>query len=137
MLLVYRLLADVVVLIHAAYVAFVGLGLVLTLIGAWRGWAWVRRPAFRYLHLAMILIVVVEAWLGITCPLTTWEQWLRDLAGEESYQGDFIANAVHQLLFHDAPPWVFTVCYSLFGAAVAATFWLAPPVHRPPPEQTT
>jgi hypothetical protein len=36
------------------------------------------------------------------------------------------------LLFFDAEPWVFTVCYTLFGLAVLATFVLAPPRLRKP-----
>ncbi|MCA9056150.1 MAG: DUF2784 domain-containing protein [Planctomycetaceae bacterium] len=128
--LVYRLLADLIVIVHAAYVLFVVLGLMATLVGIWRRWNWVRNPLFRYSHLAMILIVVAEAWAGITCPLTTWEQWLREWSGGESYRGDFIPNLVHNLLFFDAAPWVFTMAYSLFGAAVLATFLLAPPQRR-------
>ncbi|MEZ6067535.1 MAG: DUF2784 domain-containing protein [Planctomycetaceae bacterium] len=129
--IVYRLLADLVVVVHAAFVLFVLLGQVAVLVGAGRGWAWVRSPRFRLLHLAAILVVVLEAWAGITCPLTTWEKWLRDAAGQESYQGDFIANWVHDALFFTAPPWVFTLIYSLFGALVAGTLWVAPLRWRP------
>jgi hypothetical protein len=75
----------------------------------------------------MILIVVLEAWLGITCPFTTWEKELRRLAGQTTYQGDFLANFVHETLFFDAPAWVFTVCYTSFGLLILATFLLAPP----------
>ena len=130
MTLVYRLLADFIVVVHAGFVLFVVVGLLLTLIGVCRGWEWVRSPLFRYIHLAMILIVVAESWVGITCPLTTWEQQLRAWSGGETYRGDFIANIVHELLFFEADPWVFTLAYTLFGAAVAATFFLAPPRRR-------
>ena len=60
-------------------------------------------------------------------PLTTWEQSLRELAGERSYQGDFLANWVHEILFYEAEPWVFTLCYSVFGFFVLLTFVLYPP----------
>lgn len=133
--LFYQILADVVVVAHFAYVMFVILGLVAVLIGWLRGWVWTRRFWFRIIHLAMILIVVVEAWFGVTCPLTTWEQSLRKLAGQATYDGAFIARFVHDLLFFDAEPWVFTMCYSAFGIAVLASFILAPPrwpTRRPP-----
>jgi lysylphosphatidylglycerol synthetase-like protein (DUF2156 family) len=127
MKLLFRLLADLVVVVHAAYVAFVVLGLVLVVLGYLRKWDWVRNPWFRGLHLTAILLVVLEAWCGITCPLTDWEQSLRTLSGQESYQGAFVANLVHDLLFYQAPAWVFTLAYTLFAGLVAGTWWLAPP----------
>jgi hypothetical protein len=78
----------------------------------------------------MIIIVVAEAWAGITCPLTTWERKLRSLAGQQAYQGAFLANLVHDLLFYEAQPWVFTVIYTVFGTLVVGSFLLAPP-HWP------
>ena len=126
--LFYQILADVVVIAHFAYVLFVILGLVAVLVGRLCGWTWTRRFWFRIVHLAMILIVVVEAWCGVTCPLTTWEQQLRSLAGQTTYDGAFIARFVHDMLFFDAEPWVFTLCYTAFGLAVLASFVLAPPL---------
>lgn len=123
----FRLAADAIVTIHVAYVAFVVLGLAAIWWGIARQRPWARNPLLRYLHLTMILIVVAEAWAGITCPLTTWEQWLRDHSGGSSYRGDFIATCLHDLLFIDAPPWAFTVAYSLFGLLVLGTFVVAPP----------
>jgi hypothetical protein len=130
MALFYRLAADAVVVLHAAYVLFVIVGFLLTLVGCLARWEWIRNPWFRGVHLAMIGIVVLETWCGITCPLTIWELQLRELAGQETYQGDFIALWVHNVLFIDAPPWVFNTMYTAFGAAVALTFVLAPPRFR-------
>lgn len=127
MQLLYRILADVTVLIHVAYVTWVIAGLALFLIGGVRGWRWTRRRWVRYSHLAMIGIVVVESWLAITCPLTVWENELRRRAGQTGYRGDFIANCAHDLLFFDATPAVFTALYTLFGVAVVAAWWLYPP----------
>ncbi len=126
----YRVLADLTVVAHFAYVMFVILGLLITLIGGALKWKWVRNRWFRGIHLAMILVVVLEAWLGITCPLTTWEKQLRLRAGEETYQGDFIASWVHDALFFQAQPWVFTVCYTVFGVLVLLTLFLVPPRWR-------
>jgi len=55
----FRLLADAVLALHAAFVAFVVLGLVAILVGGALGWRWVRGPRFRALHLAAIVSVVV------------------------------------------------------------------------------
>lgn len=130
MLTLYRLTADLVVVVHFAFVAFVLFGLLLTLAGGVRRWEWVRSLRFRASHLAAIGLVVAESLCGVTCPLTVWEQHLRDLAGQTSYQGDFIATWVHDLMFFDAEPWVFTLCYCVFGAVVAMSWVLVPP-RRP------
>lgn len=123
----YRILADIVVAIHFGYVAFVIVGLLLTLVGGLRGWRWIRNVWFRSTHLTMIAIVVVEAWCGLVCPLTTWENKLRTLAGTYTYSDGFFARFLHDTLFFDAEPWVFTLGYSLFGLAVLATFLWVPP----------
>jgi hypothetical protein len=126
----YRLLADWLVLTHAAYVLFVVLGQMAILVGLTYLWTWARNFWFRTIHLAMIGVVVVEAISGIACPLTVWEKELRRLAGQVSYPGDFLGHWVHRMLFFQAEPWVFTLVYSLFGLLVLGTFVLAPPRRR-------
>lgn len=130
MSLIYRIAADGVVIAHMAYVLIVVLGLPAIWLGIALRHQWVRHFWLRIGHLSMILIVVGEAWAGITCPLTIWERQLRGLAGQQSYHGAFLANLVHDLLFYDAEPWVFTLLYTAFGLLVAASFLLAPP-NRP------
>jgi hypothetical protein len=120
-------LANAVLLIHAAYVAFVVLGLAAILAGAALGWRWVRNFWLRAAHLAAILLVMAEAIAGVTCPLTTLEDRLRIAAGESGYQAGFIAHWIRPLIFFDFPLWVFTLAYVVFAAAVVAVFWLAPP----------
>lgn len=122
--LAYRILADLVILLHAAFVAFIVIGLVLILVGGYRGWAWVRFPIFRIAHLLAIGYVVVQEWLGFTCPLTTLESELRAKAGDASYAGSFVAHWLDRLLFYQAPPIVFLAVYTIFGLLVAAA-WLA------------
>jgi hypothetical protein len=130
MVLFYRILADLIVTVHVAYVGFVIVGLAFTLLGAALHWKWVKNFWFRIVHLLMIGIVVAEAWLGIVCPLTTWENRLRKLGGEATYSGGFVAEVLHDILFFSAEPWVFTLCHSLFGLAVLATLLFIPP-RRP------
>lgn len=123
----YRLLADAVVVLHAGYVLFVVAGLLVIVAGVVCGWPAVRNPWFRWIHLAMIGIVVFEVLMSITCPLTSLENLLRAQAGETIREGSFIARVAHDLVFWNAPPWVFAVSYCLFGVLVLLTFCLAPP----------
>lgn len=120
------LLADVVLIVHFAFVLFVVGGLGVTWLGAALGWRWVRNLWFRVAHLSAILFVAAEAIAGIWCPLTIWEAQLR---GVESDKG-FIAAWVHRVLFYNFPPWVFTTAYVGFALLVAVTFWMIPPAQR-------
>lgn len=123
----YQILADAVLAVHVAIVVFVVGGLVLILLGNRLGWQWVNRRWFRYLHVMAIGVVVLQAWLGVLCPLTTLEMWLRAEAGEAGYTGSFVQYWLQRLLYYEAPPWVFIVAYSLFGLAVLLSWWKFPP----------
>ena len=124
---IFRIAADATVCFHMAYVLFVVLGQATVMLGAVCGWKWILNTTFRLLHLLAISIVVVESWLSITCPLTTLEKYLRAKSGATTYDGDFFANAVHDALFIECEPWVFTTMYSLFGLAVLVTLFACPP----------
>jgi hypothetical protein len=126
----YGLLADLVVALHVAYVSFVVLGQLAILVGILARWRWVRNFWFRAAHLLAITIVAAEALLDITCPLTAWEDRLRLLAGQQGNRGDFLGHFLHEMIFFDCPPWVFTAVYVAFALLVLATFAFAPP--RPP-----
>ena len=122
----WRLLADAVLCSHVALMAFVVLGLPLIVAGNLRRWRWINSPWLRFAHLAAIVVVAGEAWLGIVCPLTTLEMWLRTQAHASTYEGSFVEHWLQALLFWQAPPWAFTTVYSLFGLSVLATWWLWP-----------
>jgi polyferredoxin len=124
----YLVLADGILVIHAAFVAFVILGLALVWIGWFVRWAFVRNLWFRLAHLAAIGVVAAESLTGFVCPLTTWEDRLRLLAGgEERYAGSFIQHWLHRVLFYDASEHVFTIAYIAFFTVVALSLWLVPP----------
>ena len=123
----YSHLADLVLLIHFAIVLFVVGGLLLIVLGNFLRWSWVNHWLFRAMHVLAISVVVLESWLGIECPLTTLENWLRLQAGQGVYQGSFIQHWVHSVMFYQAPGWVFALAYTLFGLAVVAAWWRWPP----------
>ncbi len=127
----YQLAADLVLFLHVSFVAFVVLGLLLIFAGKAFGWSWIRNPWFRWAHLAAILVVVVQSWLGVICPLTMLEMALRSRAGESVYPGAFVAHWLETMLYYDAPQWVFAVCYTAFGVLVIASwFWIRPRSFR-------
>ena len=120
------MLADLVLLAHAAFVIFVVTGLLATWLGLAFGRPFARNPWFRGAHLVAILFVVAESALGYECPLTVWENTLR---GTPDGPG-FIARFVHAWLFWDLPPWVFIAAFSAFAALVALTWLLFPPRRK-------
>jgi len=115
--------ADLILIVHLAFVLFIVGGLAAIWIGAACGWSWVRNFWFRIAHLAAIVFVAAESLVGIWCPLTIWEDALRGTHAEKS----FVARWVHSVLFYDFPEWVFTSAYVAFALVAAATWWwLAP-----------
>jgi hypothetical protein len=128
-LALWRWLADLVLVIHAAYVLFVVGGQTLIVVGWIRGWEWTRCRVFRLLHLAAIGLVMLEAWLGINCPLTTLENFLRLQAGVVTYENSFIAHWLQWVIFYAAPEWIFALIYTVFMALVILT-WVAYPPRR-------
>ncbi len=119
--------ADAVLLLHVIFVAFVVIGLLLIFAGKAREWYWVCNPWFRLTHLIAIAVVAVQSWFGLICPLTSIEMALRSRAGDTVYSGSFISHWLANFLYYQVPPWVFVVCYMVFGGIVVASwFWIPP-----------
>lgn len=87
--MLYGLLADLVVILHLAFVVFVLFGGLLVL--RWRRVAWLHLPA-----VAWGAAVEFGGWI---CPLTPLETWLRMQGGQRSYSSDFIDHYVFALLY--------------------------------------
>jgi Protein of Unknown function (DUF2784) len=120
------LFADFVLFIHMLIVIFNVGGLFAIWFGTRRKWGWVRNRTFRTAHLGLILFIAAEAILGVACPLTLLEDWLRGTVSERG----FIGRWIHSWLYWDLPSWVFIVVYSKFAALVAVTWKLVPPAAR-------
>jgi hypothetical protein len=85
----YRILADAVLVLHFAFIAFALLGGLLVL-----RWPWVA-----WVHLPAVAWGVTVAAIGGVCPLTPLEKHLRVLAGELPYRGDFISHYLTALIY--------------------------------------
>lgn len=119
-------LADVILVAHFAVAAFITLGLGAIPVGAVCRWRWIRQRRLRLAHLAAIVFVAGEALIGMACPLTVLEDWLR---GAAPRGGGFVEHWVGQILYWDLPAWVFTASYAM-AAVLAWLLWRLVPPQR-------
>ena len=82
-------LADLIVVFHFAFVAFVVLGGLL--VARWPRVAWVHLPAA-----AWGVWIELAGWI---CPLTPLENWLRRRAGGEGYTASFVEHYIVPVLY--------------------------------------
>jgi hypothetical protein len=87
--MLYRLLADAIVIIHLAFVIFAVFGGLLVF--KWKRVAWLHVPAF--------LWAALIEFAGWVCPLTPLENSFRELAGATPYDTDFVAHYLLPLLY--------------------------------------
>ncbi len=87
--MLYRLLADGLVFIHVAFVAFV-------VLGGFLAWRW-RRVAL--IHLPVALYGAVIEFVGWVCPLTPLENHFRRMAAQAQYHGGFVEHYVLPILY--------------------------------------
>ena len=123
----YRILADLIMVIHLAWILFMLWGFVLTI----RGFFYPKffdRWIFRTVHLLGILFVVTLEILGKYCPLTLWENALRSHYNPETdYPGSFIVKQIEQMIYPDVPPLVVIIPAILIAAFTLAAYILKPP----------
>jgi hypothetical protein len=126
----YILLADLVAVVHAVFVAFVVIGFTLIIADLMMRREWSQAFRFRAAHLVAIAFVCAEAVTGVVCPLTTLESRLRVFGGETRYSRDFVGYWVDRLIFYDLPTWVFMFAYVALGLAAVTLFVFVPPRWR-------
>jgi len=120
-------LADLVLVIHTLVVVFIVGGFIAIGIGACLRWKWIRNRRFRLIHLAAISFIASISAIGIACPLTILENWLR--TGTASSQG-FIQRWLGAFLYYHFPSWIFTFAYVTFALLVALAWRFIPPLKR-------
>jgi len=85
----YRALADLVLIVHFAFVLFVIFGGVLTL----------RWPRVAWIHLPVALYGAAVEFVGFVCPLTPLEVGLRQRGGQAGYAGGFIDHYITAAIY--------------------------------------
>jgi len=83
------ILADLIVLVHALFVAFVAFGALLV---PWK-------PRVAPWHLLAVAWGALVVGFGLICPLTPLENRLREFAGQEAYQGGFIEHYLLPIIY--------------------------------------
>jgi hypothetical protein len=84
-------------------------------------------PPFWAIHLGLVLVVGVQDLVGRICPLTTWENRLRQCAGQSVSAKPFIGRLVHRLLMCHLSERTQKIIRLAFAAIVLGRFLLAPP----------
>src|SRR5688500_510153 len=92
LVMIYRWLADAVVVVHLAFVVFVVLG----------GFLLRRWPRLVYVHAPAAVWGVLIEFAGRVCPLTPLENSLRARGGEAGYEGGFIDHYLIPILYPGA-----------------------------------
>ena len=90
--MIYRLLANVVVILHLGFVAFVILG----------GFLLRRWPRLVYVHVPVAIWGALIEFTGWVCPLTPLENHLRRLGGQAGYSGGFVEHYLIPVLYPHA-----------------------------------
>lgn len=87
--MIYRIAADLVLVVHLLFIAFV-VG------GAFLAWRW---PRIMWVQLPAMVYGAVVEFVGFTCPLTPLQNYLMRRGGESGYRGGFISHYLVQVIY--------------------------------------
>jgi hypothetical protein len=87
--MLYRFLADAIIIIHLIFILFVILGGLLLL----------RDKRWSIVHLPAALWAVTIEFKGWMCPLTPLENWFREKGENVIYQGDFVEHYLLPIIY--------------------------------------
>jgi hypothetical protein len=116
----YQLAADIVVLIHFLWIAFVILGFPVFL--------WLNSARWRLIHLAAVIWMVLMQITRSICPLTHLEAWLKSEGqGAEVYSGKFIIETLERLIYVDNVTLEkITYATGIYLTLIVLSFWFRP-----------
>lgn len=103
----HHIIADTIVMLHVAFVAFVVLGGLLVL----------HYPRLAWFHVPAVIWGGYVELSGTVCPLTPLENRFRLQGGEAGYQGSFISHMLESLLY---PPGLNRQTQMMLGVLVLA-----------------
>ena len=122
--MLFGIAADIVVLLHFAFILFVVLGGFLVL--KWRRLAWI--------HLPSVLWGALSEFTGWICPLTPLESWLREQGGDRGFSGGFINHYLGTLIYPEGLTrelqWLLGALVLAINAAIYFRVWRSRPGTR-------
>lgn len=90
----FKILADIVVLIHFLWIVFLIFGAPIGL----------KSKPFRFLHISGLIFAIFLQIMGWYCPLTYLEVWLRSMHDPSTtYPGSFITHYIERLVYIELP----------------------------------
>ncbi len=116
----YAIAADLVIVIHFLWIAFVILGFPVLL--------WINNARWRLIHLAAVVWMVLMQLTRSICPLTYLEAWLKSEGrGAEVYSGKFIIETIERLIYVDTVTLEkITWATGIYLLLIVLSFWFRP-----------
>lgn len=99
----YRILAEIILVLHFCFVIFVIFGGLLVLYRRWIAW----------LHVPAVFWGIIIEFFWWACPLTTLENHFRQLGGDAGYATGFVDYYVSLVLYTPLSPEMRTTLGSL------------------------
>ena len=124
----YHILADIILVAHLLWIIFMLFGFALTVRAFWRPAFW-DRWLFRTIHLAGIIFVAGLEILGRYCPLTIWENGLRQhYEPTAEYSRYFILDLIERVIYPEVSPLVYLIPTYGIALFTVVMFVVKPPV---------
>lgn len=124
----YKLLADLIVVIHFIWIIFMLLGFLLTLQAFFYKRDFFKWFRFRIIHVLGIFYVALLSILGRYCPLTILENYLRSRYDPNLvYPGSFIIHYLEGLVYPQVNPLIILIPTGFIAVFTVFAFILKPP----------
>lgn len=125
--MLYKILADLIVVMHFVWILFMLWGFILTLRGFFHK-EFFERWLFRTLHLFGIAYVSLLAIMGKYCPLTIWENTLRAKYDPRlTYPGSFMIHYFEKFVYPDVNPLVIRIPTTFIAVFTVVVFIIKVP----------
>jgi len=120
----YQYAADIVIVIHFLWIAFVILGFPV--------FFWLNSARWRLIHLAAVIWMVLMQLTRSICPLTHLEAWLKSEGqGTDVYSGKFIIETLERLIYVDNVTLEKITCATgVYLTLIVLSFWFRPIARR-------
>jgi len=126
--MIYKILADTIVVVHFGWILFMLIGFILTLYGLLFWKEFFNKWLIRTLHLIGIVYVSTLYIMGKDCPLTVLENILRAKSGSSlTYPGSFMIHYVRELVYPNV-----NLSLVIIPTAFIAIFTMAIFITKPP-----